>query len=157
MAASDGTDNTTNNNWQLLTMGCFSINSKGAQQYRPFFFILAPGERQEIFGLGVMALLKYSRRLFNIKIFIFWVASWMMQQDFSVTYSVLRFPAPNYWLAQHISEGKYQWGRVMVLKASMWTQKDSFLIQPFIMFGTSLIVWMIQFLKHTKSWSKKRG
>ena len=45
MASSDGTDNTTNNNWQLLTMGCFSINSKGVQQYRPFFFVLAPGER----------------------------------------------------------------------------------------------------------------
>ena len=67
----DGTDNTTNNNWQLLTMGCFSINSKGAQQYQPFFFILAPGEWQEIFGLGVLALLKYSRCLCNIKNFDF--------------------------------------------------------------------------------------
>ena len=154
MAASDGTDNTTNNNWQLLTMGCFSINSKGAQQYQPFFFILASGERQEIIGLGVLALLKYSRCLFNIKTLIFWVASWTMQQKFSVTYSVLRFPAPNYWLTQHISEGKYQWERVMVLTASMWTQKYSLLIQSFMMFGTSPIVWMIQFFKYTKSWSK---
>ena len=29
MVTSDGTDHTTNNNWQLLTMGCFSINEKG--------------------------------------------------------------------------------------------------------------------------------
>ena len=54
MVASDGTDNTTNNNWQLLTMGCFSINSKRAQQYQPFFFVLAPGERQKIFGMHVV-------------------------------------------------------------------------------------------------------
>ena len=71
MSLSDGTDNTTNNNWQLLTMWCFSVNSKGVQQYQPFFFVLAPGERQEIFGLGVLALLKYARQLFNIKIFDF--------------------------------------------------------------------------------------
>ena len=142
MVASNGTDNTTHNNWQLLTMGCFSINSKRVQQYQPFFFVLAPGERQEIFGMYVV----YS----ILKIFLGGVVN-------DATEFFIPFPAPNYWPAQRILEGRYQWGRVMVLTASMWTQKYSLLIQQFMTCGISLVVWMIQFLKHTKSLSKKRG
>jgi hypothetical protein len=66
MATSDGTDNTTSNNWQLLTFGVFNLNKYGVKSFRPFAFVLSPGERQETFGLCILAVLKYARRLFGI-------------------------------------------------------------------------------------------
>jgi hypothetical protein len=66
MASSDGTDNITSNNWQLLTFGVFNLNEHGVKSFRPFAFVLSPGERQETFGLCVLAVLKYARRLFGI-------------------------------------------------------------------------------------------
>ncbi len=44
----------------------FALKSDGSKSYRPLVFILGRGERQELFGLGVLCLLKYSRLLFGI-------------------------------------------------------------------------------------------
>ena len=34
-------------------------------QYSPFFYVWSPGEREEMFGLGILALLKYARLIFG--------------------------------------------------------------------------------------------
>ena len=66
MCSSDGTDSVAANNWQLLTMGAFNISKHCKKQFRPFFYVFCPGERQECFGLGVLAFLKYTRYVFGI-------------------------------------------------------------------------------------------
>ena len=66
MASSDGTDNVFSNNYQVLTLGTFNLNKKGVKSFRPFFYVMCLGERQESFGLGCLAFLKYCRLLFNI-------------------------------------------------------------------------------------------
>jgi hypothetical protein len=63
---SDGTADVVSNDWTLLTMGVHSHSKKGTKQFKPFFYVLAPGERQECFGIGVVSFLKYVRLLFGI-------------------------------------------------------------------------------------------
>jgi len=65
-ASADGTDKVTSNNYQTMMFGVHSINEYGTKQFRPFIFILAPGEREEFFIIGLLALLKYSRLVFGI-------------------------------------------------------------------------------------------
>jgi hypothetical protein len=36
------------------------------RSFRPLFFVLIPGEREQTFEIGVLAFLKYSRLLFGI-------------------------------------------------------------------------------------------
>ena len=64
--SSDGTADVFSNDWTLLTMGVHSHSKKGTKQFKPFFYILAPGERQECFAIGVVSFLKYVRLLFGI-------------------------------------------------------------------------------------------
>lgn len=64
--SSDGTADVVLNDWTLLTMGVHSHSKKGTKQFKPFFYILAPGEWQECFAIGVVAFLKYVRLLFGI-------------------------------------------------------------------------------------------
>ena len=63
----DGTDAMVCNNYQLLVFGVNSVNAKGVKQFRPIFFVLGPGEREEVFEIGLLAFLKYSRLLFGIE------------------------------------------------------------------------------------------
>ena len=65
-ASADGTDKVTSNNYQTMMFSDHSINERGTKQFRPFIFILAPGEREEFFIIGLIALLKYSRLVFGI-------------------------------------------------------------------------------------------
>ena len=66
MCSCDGTDHIFSNDYQLLTLGTFNLNKKGVKSFRPFFYVMCLGERQESFGLGCLAFLKYCRLLFNI-------------------------------------------------------------------------------------------
>ena len=66
MGTSDGIDNIFSNDYQLLTLGTFNLNKKGVKSFRPFFYVMCLGERQEAFRLGCLAFLKYCRLLFNI-------------------------------------------------------------------------------------------
>jgi hypothetical protein len=65
-AAADGTDKMVCNNFQTLIFGVININTSGVKSFRPLFFVLSPGEREEMFEIGVLAFLKYSRLLFGI-------------------------------------------------------------------------------------------
>ena len=47
-------------------MDVYNLNIHGVKSFRPFFFVLCVGERQEYFVLGCLAFLKYCRLLFNI-------------------------------------------------------------------------------------------
>ena len=67
MCSSDGTDKIFSNHYQLLTMGVYNLDIHGVKSFRPLFFVLCVGERQECFAFGCLAFLKYSRLLFNIK------------------------------------------------------------------------------------------
>ena len=66
MTSSDGTDKIFSNHYQLLTMGVYNLSTHGVKSFRPFFYVLCVGERQECFALGCLAFLKYCRLLFNI-------------------------------------------------------------------------------------------
>ena len=66
MASCDGTDNVFSNNYQLLTLVTFNLNMKGVKSFRPFFYVICLGERQENLRLGCLAFLKYCCLLFNI-------------------------------------------------------------------------------------------
>ena len=65
-AAADGTDGTIVNKYQLITFCAMNINKRGTSSARPLLFALAPGEREEVFALTMLAFLKYVRLLFGI-------------------------------------------------------------------------------------------
>ena len=54
----DGTDDMVCNNYQLLVFGVNSVNAKGVKQFRPIYFVLGPGEREEMFDIELLAYLK---------------------------------------------------------------------------------------------------
>ena len=64
--AADGTDGMTCNNYQLLSFGAIHVNKYGVKQFRPLFYVLGVGEREEVFDVGLLAFLRYCRLLFGI-------------------------------------------------------------------------------------------
>ena len=64
--SADGTDKTTSTNYQLLSFGTYNRDRKGIQSYRPFFYVLGPGERKVTFAIGMVSFLKYTRLIFGI-------------------------------------------------------------------------------------------
>tara|TARA_B110001450_G_C17666146_1_gene499611 strand:+ start:1239 stop:4214 length:2976 start_codon:yes stop_codon:yes gene_type:complete len=65
--SADATDQTLSNNYVLCAFGCHSRDVWGTKSFRPFFYVLGPGERKIVFGIGMVAFLKYIRLLFNLK------------------------------------------------------------------------------------------
>jgi hypothetical protein len=57
-AAADGTDKMVCNNFQTLIFGVININKAGVKSFRPLFFVLSPGEREETFEIGVLIPIK---------------------------------------------------------------------------------------------------
>ena len=59
------------NDTTFLNFGCFNINKVGVRSFRPFIYVLCPVEAEIYFAIGIVTLLKYVRRLFDIKDFEF--------------------------------------------------------------------------------------
>ena len=71
-AAADGTHGTTSNGEILLTFGCFDVKAaENVRSFRPFIYTLCEVENELHFSICVVTLLKYARRLFNLRDFDF--------------------------------------------------------------------------------------
>eukprot|EP00536_Pseudo-nitzschia_multiseries_P010232 jgi/Psemu1/25369/gm1.25369_g len=64
-ASADGTDNTICNDYKLLSFGTMNVDDHRVKQFRPFFYVLGPGEQEEIMAIGFLAFLTYSNLIFG--------------------------------------------------------------------------------------------
>ena len=64
--SADGAANMVSNDLKFLNFGCFSVNKKGQRLFRPFMYVVCPGESELYFAIGMVTLLKYVRLLFGI-------------------------------------------------------------------------------------------
>ena len=64
--SADGAANMVANDLKFLNFGCYSVSKKGTRSFRPFIYVICPGESELFFAIGMVTLLKYVRRLFGI-------------------------------------------------------------------------------------------